>query len=488
MSVHPTTKTTHYQSILQTYAMGRRREDKGFLRFRDCKLKDLYRYDRDKIYDFLETEVHYSEEPNKTELDEIRNRILALSLGRLGNEQHPRDEHDGTDYTNSTLPPAQHIRRRINPDWKEKSKTISKFHVDHHEQGAGGFEQATDPKARALKYWSPYDLLGLFLSRLDYAPVAANEDNFFLPLTAVYGKWCSNIAGNTSTGIKLKGVGDPPFMFQCTWVTHRGDKKQFFLGASLAGYEWAKESTGTWESELKLARFNLVRDLLTSTENGFKWTFDSSRNRIPVPDKDKKTGKKRKSLNQVLWEAKSEMDVFVQAHGEATDAMPEDLRTRFNQIPLAVQTFLRENYGPYNPQNDLDKAVCYLLEALGKSKNIQDTFRKFRATVDQKLWKRIGTRFGNCAETYPFLNLLQPGFVRPANSLKGFALSRKHFFGETPQHPPPPDRVLQAYDPQKIANCVETPCDNFTNTQLETFKSLSPTYYGACISKNASFE
>jgi hypothetical protein len=37
-------------------------------------------------------------------------------------------------------------------------------------------------------YWSPYDLLGLFLSFMGPAPDRATKRNFYLPITAVYGR------------------------------------------------------------------------------------------------------------------------------------------------------------------------------------------------------------------------------------------------------------------------------------------------------------
>jgi hypothetical protein len=37
-------------------------------------------------------------------------------------------------------------------------------------------------------YWSPYDLLGLFLSFMGPAPNSATKRNFYLPMTAVYGR------------------------------------------------------------------------------------------------------------------------------------------------------------------------------------------------------------------------------------------------------------------------------------------------------------
>src|SRR5207248_8819204 len=61
--------------------------------------------------------------------------------------------------------------------------------------------------------WSPYDLLGLFLSFMGPAPGGATKRNFYLPMTAVYGRWCRQIAGSYPRNT----ICDSPFMFQCTW-------------------------------------------------------------------------------------------------------------------------------------------------------------------------------------------------------------------------------------------------------------------------------
>ncbi|QKX64042.1 uncharacterized protein TRUGW13939_11215 [Talaromyces rugulosus] len=402
-----------------------------------------------QIYDFLETQVNASEPTVQEELKLIKTRILALSRGRVG------DEHHGIDYNNNALTPDQHIRRRINPDWREGNQTISKFYVDHLDQAVRGSRQASEPSARrqrnTTKYWSPYDLLGLFLSRLGHAQSGADENNFFLPLTAVYSLWCSRIAGSTS-----EGVGDPPAMFQCTWVEHRQGTKQFFLGASLGGYNWAIDSTGTWERELKMARFNLVQDLLISTDRGWQWTIDASRTRDPRNKKDKK----KKTPNKILLEVSADIDCFVQENGQPADNMQGDVRNRLETIILGLSTFLtgyREN--DQRESAELPRAIRGFLEALQSRQNTLNAFEILRAKIDEVLWNRNGTRFGNCAETYPFVNLLQPDLVRPPNSTpKGFALARKHFW------PPPdlqnPNSNTPPYNADTIAKYLKPPCNN----------------------------
>ena len=116
-------------------------------------------------------------------------------------------------------------------------------------------------------YWSPYDLLGLMLSEMGPAPAGATTASFYLPLTAVFAKFCSKIAGGP-TG----GVGKVPHMYQCTWDNERN---RFFLGASLGGCNFKKRTTGIWEKEIKQGRFDLVVPIIQGTEK--HWTLNESK-------------------------------------------------------------------------------------------------------------------------------------------------------------------------------------------------------------------
>jgi hypothetical protein len=159
------------------------------------------------------------------------------------------------------LTPNQHIYRAANPAW-----------IPPPRRGRGGqspLPPQPPPPATMSKftvrrylhngrdYWSPYDLLGLFLSFMGPAPDGATKRNFYLPMTAVYGRWCRQIAGS----YPRNGVCDPPYVFQCTWCIpfdNSGRPTRFFLGSSLAGYDWRPVLTGTWETALTYARFGLV--------------------------------------------------------------------------------------------------------------------------------------------------------------------------------------------------------------------------------------
>lgn len=123
-------------------------------------------------------------------------------------------------------------------------------------------------------YWSHYDLLGLFLSLMGPAQPGATKLTFFLPLTAVYARWCFIIGGKATReevvdGEKEKrtvgtGVGVTPTIAQCTWRLSKGEKGgyEFCLGSSLAGYSFkGKEKVvGTWQRRLQMERFNLLKD------------------------------------------------------------------------------------------------------------------------------------------------------------------------------------------------------------------------------------
>jgi hypothetical protein len=178
---------------------------------------------------------------------------------------------DGGDFrAGHNLRPDQHIYRAPNPGWlppqppprrdlrprpPRPPATTSKFIVRGHLHNG-------------RYYWSPYDLLGLFLSVMGSAPDDATKRNFYLPMTAVYGRWCRQIAGDPSGG-----VGNHPYMFQCTWCIRSGQPTRFFLGSSLAGFAWKTRSTGTWETVLRRARFDLV-DGVPLREAGYD--FDNS--------------------------------------------------------------------------------------------------------------------------------------------------------------------------------------------------------------------
>ncbi|THC90267.1 hypothetical protein EYZ11_010275 [Aspergillus tanneri] len=205
------------------------------------------------VYDFLEDVIKnpkkYNVHPDSVpELRKILRALLRLSLGRTKSKQD-----DGKDFRNKSLEPDQHIYRARND--KAQKKEDSKFNLMRHTYNGVG-------------YWCPYDLLGLFLASMGPAPFGATKRSFYLPLTAVYGRWCSAIAGPP------RGVGEHPCIFQCTWARRINQQDRFFLGASLGGYNFNPEQTGTWEKEMKMGRFNLVKKNLM-----IDWGFETSPSR-----------------------------------------------------------------------------------------------------------------------------------------------------------------------------------------------------------------
>jgi hypothetical protein len=165
---------------------------------------------------------------------------------------------DGAEYVaQGNGAPAQHIRRQRNGQRWRKPRSKFQLVTNNANYWPDGF---------ALAYWSPFDLLGLFFSKMGPAPNfgTASEANFYLPLTAVYGRFCMWIGLNKrpalvsdtpTTARNGIGAGDPPSYFQCTWDRKSG---RFFLGATLAGYSWGYQETGNWKQVVRGWRWGLL--------------------------------------------------------------------------------------------------------------------------------------------------------------------------------------------------------------------------------------
>ncbi|KAM0312404.1 hypothetical protein ACHAPQ_012238 [Fusarium lateritium] len=192
-------------------------------------------------------------------LTAIRSRLVDLSLPA------------GSLFKDKTRRPDSHISRNVNQDWKREDDTQSRFNVSPM-----SFSQIIKTfTAPVPDWWCPYDLLGLFLSLLGPAPSTATRYNFYLPLTAVYGRWCARIAGKPERGWKwkpdFKGEGTLPWVFQCTWSLEADGKQhwgKYFLGATNAGDRWewnitekdpkSPTYTGAWRKRVEEARFNML--------------------------------------------------------------------------------------------------------------------------------------------------------------------------------------------------------------------------------------
>ncbi|KAM0457119.1 hypothetical protein ACHAPV_006758 [Trichoderma viride] len=125
---------------------------------------------------------------------------------------------------------------------------------------ANDYEGGPDARKIAMEYWCIYDLVGLFFGLLGSAPLAAHKNNFFLPLTAVFARWCTRLAGKLDNNpVPETGVGEVPPMFECTWcVREDGSSQWFFLGAATAGSKWEKnEPSRQWRMTVRRRRFDL---------------------------------------------------------------------------------------------------------------------------------------------------------------------------------------------------------------------------------------
>ncbi|KOS19995.1 hypothetical protein ESCO_005591 [Escovopsis weberi] len=146
--------------------------------------------------------------------------------------------------------------RELNPSYKqaEPLSTMFKILVFPTKYTYAG-------RAMTIPFYNPYDLLGLFLGLLGPAEQGANQYNYFLPLSAVYARWCSRLAGKGKGGPQPAGVGPWPFMFQCSWrpLSNADPRRIFFLGASLGGDDFSKEGRGdAWREALQRRRFDVA--------------------------------------------------------------------------------------------------------------------------------------------------------------------------------------------------------------------------------------
>lgn len=137
-------------------------------------------------------------------------------------------------FSSPELQPDQPIARTLNPEWNpSNTSSSSKFLLREFVHNG-------------IPYWSLVDIIGLFLSSIGVAPSGAGTRNFYLPLTAMYAKWCKTLSGPAA-----------PTMFSCVWNEAGQDRGRFFLGASLRGYKHLP-TTGAWPSVVQAARFSLI--------------------------------------------------------------------------------------------------------------------------------------------------------------------------------------------------------------------------------------
>ncbi|KAF7115228.1 hypothetical protein CNMCM5793_001655 [Aspergillus hiratsukae] len=97
-----------------------------------------------------------------------------------------------------------------------------------------------------IDFWASPNMLGFLLGLLGPAPAGATKRNFYLRLTAMFGKWCQRLCS-----ARL------PTVVQCPWSTADG---RYCLGASMSGHDAEKRTTGSWLAVLNRARFSVIRN------------------------------------------------------------------------------------------------------------------------------------------------------------------------------------------------------------------------------------
>ncbi|KAM5519637.1 hypothetical protein FOXYSP1_18061 [Fusarium oxysporum f. sp. phaseoli] len=152
-----------------------------------------------------------------------------------------------------------------NPD-EDPDKPWSKFEVNLDAAWSHNYPLGTYNEM--LPYWCHYDLLGLFLPLMGPALPNSARFNFFLPLTAVYARWCFTIGGcrdinklhdaQVMAFIGKTGHGPPPAIFQCTWGPGQKSKVDFSLGASMGGQNFAPKQLGDWKTRVQRSQFDLL--------------------------------------------------------------------------------------------------------------------------------------------------------------------------------------------------------------------------------------
>ncbi|KAI1171803.1 hypothetical protein F4777DRAFT_31352 [Nemania sp. FL0916] len=227
----------------------------------DKFFEEAFNYDRDKIVAWLKACAKGDKGGARTQVPEVK--ILLIEIGtRLETLILP----DGVHLRKKELKPDSHFARQIDPKWKSRKETPreSKFKVfPLPSTFQGGLTTAI-----AVGWFNPYDLLGLFLSVLGPAAVGATKKTFFLPLCAVYARWCSRIAGHADDEWEWDppgaGEGIWPRMFNITWRPEGTPETgiHFFLGSSTAGDKWDMEETGQWKRRVQRQRFDVLHSAL----------------------------------------------------------------------------------------------------------------------------------------------------------------------------------------------------------------------------------
>lgn len=182
-------------------------------------------------------------------------------------------------------------------------------------------------------------------------------------------------------------------MLQCTWFAYAGQDNGFFLGASLGGADYA--DTGQWRTVLGWTRYGLIQPMLPVTEHGaMRFGFLSSVRRA------EEEGYALEVL-RVLQEVRPLL-------GENGTNLDQGRHSQIRHIFANTQACFRRVYGARNRNVP---SLEYWWNQESEQVN-QQAIDQSRVAVTALLpavqdFENPAARFGNCAETYPFINLFQ---------------------------------------------------------------------------------
>ena len=134
-----------------------------------------------------------------------------------------------------------------------------------------------------LNFRNLYDALGAFLMVVGILQDKMTKVNFFLPLTAMYARWCAKMGGHPDSVKPNKNAterpGRWPTVYQCTWLalgtarSEGGFKYEFCLGASMGGVDISGNVPGVgpeWLERLLSARLDMLRDARAFDKKKYK--------------------------------------------------------------------------------------------------------------------------------------------------------------------------------------------------------------------------
>lgn len=108
-----------------------------------------------------------------------------------------------------------------------------------------------DPNNDDIPYWGLCDMLGLLMSLLADVSEDATTEDYYLHITALYGRWCYRLIGSAKKNL--------PFMFCSVWVTDSTARaERIFLGASRGGSTRNASFRSAWNRKIKDARSDIL--------------------------------------------------------------------------------------------------------------------------------------------------------------------------------------------------------------------------------------